>query len=395
MKYAIITPTFKDHFKYIKLYLKSFERYVEDYKNCTLYFTINKDENNKLNKIITPYKSYNIQILFFEDILRKFNIKETPDELLKKYGKFSFQSLKKFYTMLYLGAEYHFLILDSESMWISKTNIQKLFSDFFHAPYISSTELNSHHPNLSPFTQGVINNVNFLLKTEINRWFLENFVWFYEYKILNDLFTSLGSPIELAEQIRVNAPHQAYDAGIFEIELYQAYLYLNYKKYNYKHYDLSKKIKNIPANIINPYLHQHQSNFHGNTGILEHTMMLLTKKNIIPFANLFKELNFNIIRCDKTDIKNYKLQKQFLNIVRPNILAASQDHLFGINETFTKKLKVCFQNKSFQKLQKHIHNFINPIKRFFKWLCEPFSIIFYLIKTPFIFFKGFWTLIIK
>ena len=43
MKNCIITPTFREHFKYIKKYLESFEKYVED-KDIPLCFIISRDE---------------------------------------------------------------------------------------------------------------------------------------------------------------------------------------------------------------------------------------------------------------------------------------------------------------------------------------------------------------
>ena len=102
MKNCILTPTFSGHFQFIKKYLKSFNRFVSDKENCIIYFIINKSENNELSKIISDFSNLDIKILFFEDILKKFNIEISPEELLQKYGKYSFQSLKKFYGMLYL-----------------------------------------------------------------------------------------------------------------------------------------------------------------------------------------------------------------------------------------------------------------------------------------------------
>ena len=83
MKNCILTPTFKGHFQYLKNYLHSFQTNVTDKDTCVIYFIINADENKDLQKIIKKYPDLDIQVLFFEDILKKYNILESPQELLK------------------------------------------------------------------------------------------------------------------------------------------------------------------------------------------------------------------------------------------------------------------------------------------------------------------------
>ena len=90
--------------------------------------------------------------------------------------------------MLYLGKNYRFLVLDSESILYRKYDINKLFDDFFKNPFISGSNL-----NLRPHVDNVIKdakaNSSFLLHVDSSIWFLENFIWFYDYKILSDLFS--------------------------------------------------------------------------------------------------------------------------------------------------------------------------------------------------------------
>lgn len=74
MKYAIVTPTFKEHFSFIKVYLESFNRYVRDKNNIIIYFTINTDEKKEFYKIISKFKNLNIKVLLFDEILRKNHI---------------------------------------------------------------------------------------------------------------------------------------------------------------------------------------------------------------------------------------------------------------------------------------------------------------------------------
>lgn len=377
MKRAIITPTFKGHFKYIKRYLESFKKYVTDPNEVTIIFTISKDEEKLFKKIINQYKELPIQVLYFEELLAHFGISQTPQLLMDKYKKFSFQTIKKFYSMLYSDADY-FLVLDSESMFIKETNIRKLFENFEQSPFISYSNLNER-AYLSNFTENVINNIDFILNTNFDKWFLENFVWFYDKNILKDMVNDLGQPIEFVDKIYRNRNAQGIESGVFEIELYQAYIYMNNFKYNYNLINVNEKLKIALGNDrYNNYVKSYTDKYKGDFGLVEMAMLLLTEDNVEPLANIFKNNNFNIIRCDSTNIKNYRLQTKFLDIVQPNILAASQDHAFGINNKF-----LCLLNndKYIKKFKKHFSNAIKPFKIFGCWLSEFLSIFWYGISS--------------
>lgn len=378
MKYAIITPTYRDHFKYIKIYLKSFNKYLLDKTEISIIFTISKDEEKIFSKIIQPFeKTLNIKILYFEDLLSQFGINKTPNDLLRKYKKFSFQTLKKFYSMMAVEADY-FLVLDSESMLIKNTNIKHLFSDFIEQPFISASDI-SGTEIIDNFKSGVIENIDNLLGSKCNKWFLENFVWVYDKKILNEMFSSLGQPIDIVNKIYKNGNSINIESGVFEIELYQAFIYFNKQKYNYKVLETNDLLKKeLSDKYYKKYTSDYINLYNGGCGLAEMAMMLLTEDNVEPLANIFKNNNFNIIRCDSTNIKNYRLQAEFLDIVQPNILAASQNHAWGVNNKF-----LCLLNndKDINKFKKHFSNAIKPFKIFGYWLSEFLSIFWYGISS--------------
>ena len=377
MKYSIITPTYKGHFKYIEKYLKSINKYLLDKRDVSLIFTISKDEEKEFNQIIKPYtNSLNIEVLIFEDLLSHFNIQKSPNLLLEKYKKFSFQTLKKFYTMLYSNSDY-FLVLDSESMFVKSTTIKKHFENFIKNPFITASDLSEIQ--IDNFKEGVIENINNLIGKQSNKWFLENFVWFYDKKILNDMFSSLGQPIDIVDKIYKKGNSINIESGVFEIELYQEFIYCNNTKYQYQFLDINNIMKkNLSEKSYQEYYNKYINKYGGGYGLAEMAMMLLTEDNIEPLANMFKDNKFNIIRCDSTNIKNYRLQSKFLNIVQPNILAASQDHAFGVNNKF-----ICLLNndKYINKFKKHFSNAIKPFKIFGYWLSEFLSIFWYGISS--------------
>ncbi|MCR4555639.1 MAG: hypothetical protein K5766_02400 [Alphaproteobacteria bacterium] len=372
MKNCIITPTFKGHFKYISDYLKSFQINATPKDNFEVCFTISRDEKSEFEEITKKFPDLNIKTLFFEDILAHFQIKETPDELLKRYKKFSFQTLKKFYTMLYLGKEYRFLVLDSESILYRPYDINQLFDNFFKAPFISGVNLK--YRRVAFIAETIKKNTSFTLNQKSEIWFLENFVWFYDFKILSDLFKKHGSPIQIVNRVYEEMEKDSF-CGIFEIDLYQTYIYQNLNKYHYSFVDLDEEFKSFEDNQI--YRKIHQIKFGGECGLFENVMVLLEKGNIEYFANLFRKLRFNIIRCDKTTPENYALQKKFLNIVQPVILAASQDHYFGVKHNKKQLFKIVLGTKNATKLRKHLKAFLKPIA----WLFEPVSILKYFLKT--------------
>lgn len=377
MKYAIITPTFKPHFKYIKKYLKSFDNFVLDKDNVEIIFTISRNEEDDFKEIIKKYPNINSRINLFEDLLEKYNIQYTPDELLEKYKKFTFQTLKKFYTMLYSDADY-FLVLDSESMWIKETYMKNVFEEFIKAPFISGSSI-PKRKIIDNFTQGVNDNINYLLGMNTDKWFLENFVWFYDKKILKDMFEKYGYPIQMAEKIYKLKDKQKCKSGIFEIELYQAYVYHHRENYDYKFIDVDEILENkFSKKNLEDYLNDYHNIFGGGSGLLEHSMMLLNEENYKLLAEVFNENHFNIIRCNYSDFENIQLQEKFIDIVSPNILAASQEHSFGLKTPF---VELVIKNNAYRKIIKHIQRLCSK-----KDVFEIIPILYFIFLFPFNYF---------
>lgn len=368
-EYGIITPTFEGHFPFIRNYLKSFDTYVIDKKDIPLFFIINKEEEESFKKIIEPYRTLNIKIVIFDEVLDRFNVFLSPNNLLKKYGKFSFQTLKKFYAMLYVDVE-KFLVLDSESMWVRETNMKKLFRDFFSKPKLFCSNIKMDR--MSSFRLNVQRNIDYLLQSKNNLWFLENFMWYYDRVILKDMFNEIGSPIEIVEKSYQRFP---YSHDVFEILLYQNYLYQNRIKYQYDIINVYKKCQTILSKKVwENYYFELTDRLHGDFGILEQTMLLLNKDNVDEFSELFKNLSINIIRCETGN--NIQEQKKFIEIVTPFILAASQDHSFGISRVGIISFLMQKLNKLNFFSREHIKYILRKIDPAYKVACENREYLF-------------------
>lgn len=319
-KYCIITPTYIEHFKYIKEYLKTFDKYVIDKENVSLVFTVNKEEISALKDLIAPYvNKIDIICVNFDDILLQHNVFLSPTNLLKKYGRYSFQTLKKFYTMLTVEAE-KFLVLDSETIWNRPTKMEELFQDYFVNPTIWGSPIDDR---IDSFTSHIQENIDYILDFKSDIWFIENFMWYYEKNILNNLFLEYGSPIEIVDKVYKNK----HSEGVFEILLYTNYIYKNLNRYGYSFIDTISSAKSV----LSPYIWENYyfklSDFYGGAcGVLERIMSLIDDENTEDFAKLFNILKLNIIRSDGRD--NAKAQIRFIELVQPNILAASQDNPF-------------------------------------------------------------------
>lgn len=345
---SLIIPSYIKHFSYVNRLLASAEKYLLDKDLTEFIFIINRDELSFFIPIVNNYKDVlNIRILCFEDVLIYYGIQENPDFLLDKYGRFTFQTLKKFYAMLYLDRK-NYLVIDSESLFIAPTSISALKDLFFKKPFLLISNIKEEKRNL-PFMT-FCHNIEYILDYEVNQWPLEHYVWFYDIAILKDLVKTYGDFYLMADKLyhrtlspysKISRLNREIKYGIFEIILYLTFIKKNNALYGYNIISVDSLLNEyLGHDTTNKYYSAFYSKFNGNCGVLEHAMLLLTKENCKGLATLFRDANLNIIRCDKTNYKNFTLQRKFLKIVKPRILASSQDHCFGNNFPTRKIIKM-------------------------------------------------------
>ena len=149
----------------------------------------------------------------------------------------------------------------------------------------------------------------------------------------------------------------------------------------YKKYDKESNYIGVELSM-ETYIKKFMHVYSGECGVAEQVMMLLSKENVLKLANMFKYLGFNIIRCESSNLENVRLQEKFLSIVDPDILAASQGHVFGINQKRLRKIKYLFfdHERIFQELKFWLNNFLNPFIRIKNWILAFIKVIIYLIK---------------
>ena len=372
MKRAIITPTFKGHFEYIKKYLKSFEKYLLD-KNFPLCFIIAQSEKKDFETLIAPYKkSLNIVVYFLEDILKDFNIEETPEELMTLYGRLSFQTIKKIYGALYIAAD-QFLFLDSESMLIKPTNMTSLFEEYFKAPKFFISRINNRKRTYNAnFTYEFINAITSLMGEKAEYYTTESYEWFYELRILKDSIKKLGEPIDVIRNYNMPNRHPNLEGILEALWYYQYILYNNI--YNYKIYVTDDELKKFLGEKYYQFKYSFDSSSFWAVGILEVITKFINKQNVNGLINLYKKYNFSIARMEMPlKYGNLKYQLEFLNASNIHILASNQEHLIENNS-----LKAC---KSFPFLIKNLNTFVAPFKGIIRWGFSVFNIFLGLIKV--------------
>lgn len=371
MRRAIITPTFKKHFCFIKKYLNSFDKYLLD-RDFPICFIIAKSENKDFEKLISKYKkSLNIKVFFLEDILKRFDIEETPEELMTLYGRLSFQTIKKIYGALYIAAD-QFLFLDSESMLIKPTNMTSLFEEYFKAPKFFISRINNRKRTYNAnFTYEFINAITSLMGEKAEYYTTESYEWFYELRILKDSIKKMGEPIDVIRNYNMPDRHPNLEGILEALWYYQYILYNNI--YGYKIYETDEELKKFLGNKYHSFKYSFDSSPFWAVGILEVLTKFINKDNIKELLNFYNKYNFSVIRMQMPlRSQNFEFQLELLNHSNIHILASNQEHLFVSG--FKKS------SKTFSFLIKNINTFIYPFKQGIRWIFSIFNIFIALFK---------------
>jgi hypothetical protein len=212
--------------------------------------------------------------------------------------------------------------------------------------------------------------------SDYNLWFLETFMWFYDYNIVNAMFEKHGMPLEMCKVF--HSLKKCNDTGIFEILLYNSYLHANKEKYGYKFKDVEIIFnKYLEEDLRFQYLKEFNLNFKGCCGVLEHFMLFLNKKNTASFAKIIKEMKLTIFRCEHSN-DNYFEQISLLRKYSPNILAASQEHKFGLNSN--NMLSIILDIAVLRKISSTVKDFVKPLINTVKWIFKPLRLVYLILR---------------
>ena len=278
-KLTFVTPSFEKHFQQFSSMVDSIYKNCIDKENLEIVVVIEEKNIDMFSSLSEKFKELSISIVTTESILNKFNIKESPNAFLKRIGKFTFQTLKKFGGILASNTHWS-LVLDSETMFYTKFSASELLRNYEDTKYVFYTST-IERKELWKHSLGFRVNQNTaraLKLSSLSRWYMEIFHWFYEKDKVQDLiFDKLGH--NWLDEITYS--HSSVD--YFECILYYAYLN-KYYQHEYQFLNLHETLlKYVDRNISTRFkLDDLPFSLHGNDFILSIILInyLLSLRNL-------------------------------------------------------------------------------------------------------------------
>ena len=239
---CVIIPTYRNHFPYIETFIESWVHFVQDAFIPVYFIVSDKSELEELNFLISKTELKEFKNLNIEEILAHYGIKHSSDELLKVLGRFSYQTIKKMYALYYIDFK-QALILDSESICVSRINMDNFFDNYFSSPYVFYSNMPADEEYKNWVDYKTSKNVAKLLNCNFRKkWYLEGFHWFYEKSIINDLFEFFHGKLFEAIYNYCNAIIDDSEKAIFECVLYYTFVESNNHRYKYNFIDTKAEL---------------------------------------------------------------------------------------------------------------------------------------------------------
>ena len=216
MKNCILISSYCQHKYYLDKFLYSIQRLTPN--NIPVYIIISRDEEDEFHYMTNKYK--NVNLLTFSKIMELLDdIKIAETNILREYGKYNFQSLKKYYGLYYLFSSDKYdnvIIFDSESMVVRDVDINVMISEYMSKPFLIYSEDTTNTKDLHV---NVDNAMKEMLGINGNiGWFLEYYQWIYEKRIFVDFMKFLIDKYECTifelfhkfEEIFIEIVYQSY-----------------------------------------------------------------------------------------------------------------------------------------------------------------------------------------
>lgn len=251
---CILISSYDQHKNYLDKFIYSIIQKTPN--DLPIYVIISKEDEIYFAYMRKKYA--NVNLIIFSKIVELLDgIKINECDLLKTYGKYKYQSLKKYYGIYYLFYNdlcEHVIIFDSESIIVKPMNINELVNTYIANPFLIYSESDNTNNELHTHVEETTNT---LLDLSVHiGWFLEYYLWIYDKKIfidfMNHFINKFGRPL-------LNVIKQ-YKEIFIEI-VYQTFIYKNNASYNYSiinfdeylrrtYHDEQDKLIEINKNII-------------------------------------------------------------------------------------------------------------------------------------------------
>jgi len=320
VKRAIITPTFRPHFPFNRDWLASLDANAQDLDEIDVHLIVTRSEFEDMQALVAEWPRVRAQAHAFEDLLAESGYELDATDLLREVGKFAFQCLKKLFALKHLDYD-QALIIDSESLLLKPVRVGDAFDEYFADPYVCYSTLEHRNENWHGHLGDTVNrNGSKLLGVPYPKMhLLEYYGWFYDKRIVTDMFAAL--PADLLAAVRKLGP----DKSIFECVLYYTFLYNNQGRYNHRFDSVNKLLREYLGDEgYAAYL----ADFTGTweqVGIFEFVSKEVTEANLAPLTRLFSDRAFRFYRSEIVN-RNERVQEQLIEATPICFLVSSENY---------------------------------------------------------------------
>ena len=217
---TIVTPTFEGHYEQFARLVDSVREHCRDPQLLTYVVVVEHANVKRFSRLFASNEPFAWRIVTTEEALIQFGVDETPAAFLKRAGKFTFQTLKKF-VGLYGARTRWSLVLDSETLFLNPFSVAELVDDYRHRRYVFYSRTGPRGADWNGSTgHAVLQCCAAALSVKAtDRWYMEYFHWFYETTKLRDMVDNHLSNAFYAD-IWTGREERPY----FEVILYYMYL---------------------------------------------------------------------------------------------------------------------------------------------------------------------------
>lgn len=319
MKRIIITPTFRPHFPYNRDFLRSLDQHGLDRDDIEVHFVASRDELDELTALRDEFPDATAEVHAFEDLLHRAGHDAEGPELLKSIGKFAFQASKKLFALKVLEYD-QALVLDSEALLVKDTRIGEAFDAYFAAPYVYFSDLAHRRDNWYGLLGDIVNeNASKLLGVPYPRMhLLEYYGWFYDKRIVTDLFAALP-PDLLGAVSKLGRNKQ-----IFECVLYYTFLFNN-ERYGYEFRSVNDLLRSYLGEAGYARYIGNFAGFWEQVGIFEYVSKEVTEDNLSDLRRLFQEHNLQFYRSEILN-RNERAQAELITESPITFVVSSENY---------------------------------------------------------------------
>ena len=319
MKRIIITPTFRPHFPFNREFLRSFEEFAADARDIAVHFIVTREDVDDARAVLAEFPDLDLHAHTLEDLLEASGHREDPLTLLREVGKFAYQALKKLYALKTIPFD-QALVLDSEALVLKPVRMGEVFDTYFADPYVFYSDFSNRGEEwFAGLSHAVVRNAAKLMGTPYPKmYFMEYFGWFYEKRLITDVFAALRADLLPAIRSRLGD-----DARLFENQLIYSQILNNPGKYPYRLASVNEMLQQcLGAEKYAEYMKRFQGGLQ-QVGVFEMLSLALNRDNLPDFVRLYNEKGLQFYRFEPENL-NEDLQRELIDATPITFLVASE-----------------------------------------------------------------------